>query len=220
MTDSNQNLEEQNWIQTGDQYRDDVFNKLKLPFVKGRKLLDVGCGSGSNAKIFINEFGLKVDGIDVYEHEDVKSIRGLRFKKASIFGIPHKDNSFDYVFLHDILHHIDEAEQSYEKHIRGLKELKRVCKGDGYIIIVEANRYNLFFYPHMVLMKGHNHFKQSYFRKIILDIFDNVQFKTFEAHLYPARFVKIFKVYEKVMKKFSFLEPFLAYNVAVIKNDK
>lgn len=204
-------------IKADNQYRDDIFNKLKFDFVRGKKLLDVGCGNGSNAKIFINEFGLSVDGIDVYEHENIKSVKGLKFKKASIFDIPFKDNSFDYVFLHDVLHHIDGIGQRYENHIKGLKELKRVCKTGGYIIVVEGNRYNPLFYPHMVLMKGHNHFKQSYFRKIILDVFDNVQFKAFEAHLYPQRLVRIFKVYEKVMEKFSFLESLAAYNVAIIK---
>ncbi len=56
-------------------------------------------------------------------------------------------------------------------------------------------------------------------KKIILDVFNNVQFKTFEAHLYPVRFIKIFKVYEKIMEKFPLLKPFLAYNSTIIKND-
>ena len=133
--------------------------------------------------------------------------------------MPFEDNIFDYVFLHDVLHHIDEPKQRREKHIDGLRELRRVCKKGGFIIIVEANRYNLLFYPHMTLMKGHEHFKQSYFIDIIKELFknDSIQFRFFEAHLYPPRFLKMFKVYEKVIEKFSFLEPFLAYNVAITK---
>lgn len=202
------------------QYTRDIFSKLAFKFKKGKKLLDVGCGPGADANIFIEKYGLKVHAMDVYKHEDIKNIKGLSFKKASIYKLPYKDNSFDYVYLHDVLHHIDEENQSYDKHIKGLKELKRVCKKDGTIIILEANRFNPLSYPHMVLMRGHNHFRQIYFKKIVRDAFVDVKFKYFEAHFYPPTLLKIFKIYEKIMEKLSFLRPFIMYNVAIIKNDK
>jgi len=124
------------------QYKNDIFNKVSINFERGKKLLDVGCGDGSDAEIFIKEFGVDTYGIDIYEHENIKNIKEFKFKKAGIFKIPFEDNFFDYVFLHDVLHHIDEEYQSYKKHIDGLKELKRVCKKDGCIIILEANKYN------------------------------------------------------------------------------
>lgn len=207
-------------IKTGNQYKDDVFNKLAFDFVKRKKLLDVGCGDGSDAKIFIEKYGLETCGIDIYKHGKIKNIEGLEFKKANIFKIPYEDNYFDYVFLHDVLHHIYEPKQRYKKHTRGLKEVKRVCKKNGIIIILEANRYNPLSYPHMVLIKGHNHFKQRYFKKLIHGVFNNVEFKSFEAHLYPKRLLKIFKIYERIMEEPSFLIPFLSYNVAIVKNDK
>lgn len=198
------------------QYKNDIFNKLNFNFEKGKKILDVGCGDGTDAEIFINEFGLDVSGIDIYEHENIKSINGFKFKQAGIYKIPFEDNSFDYVFLHDVLHHIDEEHQSYEEHIRGLQELKRVCKKGGYIIILEANRYNPLFYPHMVLMEGHNHFTQIYFKKILKDVFGkNINFRSFEAHLYPQRYLKIWKIYEKIMESIM-PRSILAYNVSII----
>jgi len=73
----------------------------------------------------------------------------------------------------------------------------------------------------MTLIRGHNHFTQNYFKKLIHEVFDkNIEFKHFEAHLYPKKLLKFFKVYEKIMEKFSFLKQFSAYNVAIIKNDK
>jgi len=203
------------------QYKDDIFNKLKFDFIKGKRLLDGGCGDGSDARIFIEEYGLETCGIDIYEHENIKNIKGLKFKKAGIFNIPYGENFFNYVFLHDVLHHIDEPKQRYKKHTQGLKEVKRVCKKNGIIIILEANRYNPLSYPHMVLIRGHNHFKQNYFKKLIYEVFDkNIEFKHFEAHFYPKKFLKFFKVYEGIMERFSFLKPLLAYNAAIIKNDK
>lgn len=200
------------------QYRSDIFNKLDFPFQRGKKILDVGCGDGGDAEIFIKEFGLDTYGIDTYKHENIDKIPGLNFKRAGILEIPFDDQSFDYVFLHDVLHHVDEPEQKYSKHIEGLKELKRVCKKGGYILIIEANRYNPLFYPHMVLMRDHDHFKRTYFRKIISEVFGDTKFKNFEAHLYPKKFLKIFKMYERIMERVSFSKPFLAYNVAVIEN--
>lgn len=210
-----------NWnLLEHNKYKKDIFNKLKFDYERGKRILDVGCGDGSDAKIFIEEYGLETFGIDIYEHENIKRINGLKFQKATILNIPYNNNSFDYVFLHDVLHHIDEKNQSYEYHTKGLTELNRICKREGYIIIVEGNRLNPLFYPHMVIMKKHNHFRQSYFKKIIEDVFNNVQFSFFECHLYPPKFLWFWKIYEKIMESVHIFKPFLSYNVAIIKNDK
>ena len=199
------------------QYKADIFNKLNFYFIKGKKMLDVGCGDCTDAEIFINEYGLDTYGIDVYEHENAKKILGQRFVKTEkgIFEIPFNKTTFDYVFLHDVLHHIDEESQSYGNHISGLKELKRVIRPNGVIIIVEGNRYNPLFYPHMVKHLGHEHFVQSYFHKIINNVFDNVEFKYFESHFYPPSQLKFWKIYEKFMETFA-PRILLAYNVALI----
>jgi ubiquinone/menaquinone biosynthesis C-methylase UbiE len=201
------------------QYKNDLFTKLNFEFKKDKKLLDVGCGDGSDAEIFIREFKLNTYGIDIYKDKNIKNVKGLKFKKAGIYNIPFKNASFDYVFLHDVLHHIDEPKQRYKKHIEGLNELKRVVKKNGYIIIVEANRYNPLFYPHMVKMRGHNHFKQKYFKKIVKDVFSNAKFFHFEAHLYPSSYLRIWKLYEYIMEKLI-SKKFNAYNVVVIKIHK
>ena len=100
----------------------------------------------------------------------------------------------------------------------GLRELKRVCKKGGFVIIVEGNRYNPLFFPHMVKMKGHEHFRQSYFKKIIAEVFsnDSVNFKFFEAHLYPKPLLSVFKIYEFFMEHLI-PKKFIAYNAAIIK---
>jgi ubiquinone/menaquinone biosynthesis C-methylase UbiE len=198
------------------QYKNDIFNKLDFDFERNKKILDVGCGDGSDLEIFANEFDLNVFGIDIYRHGNIKP---GRFMLADILNLPFKDRVFDYVFLHDVLHHIDETNQNNLLHIQALKELTRVCSPEGYIIIVEANRYNPLLYPHMVKLQGHNHWRQSYFIKIINAIFKNPEFKFFEAHFYPWFLKHIFKIYEFLMENFS-PKCLLAYNVAIIKNEK
>lgn len=200
------------------QYKNDIFNKLNFYFEPGKTILDVGCGDGSDAKIFQDEFGLKVSAIDIYKHNNIADI-DIVFKKASIYSIPFENNSFDYIFLHDVLHHIDEDNQSSINHIRGLVELDRVLKIGGSIIILEGNRYNPLFYPHMVLLRRHNHWTQKYFLKTINTVFSNIdhkiKFNFFEAHHYPQRFIWFFRPYEIIMEKYI-SNAYSAYNVALI----
>lgn len=200
-------------------YKSDIFRKIGIPFERGKKILDVGCGDCLDAKMFIQQYGMQTYGTDVYMHKNVRSIKGLIFKKGSIYKLPFKDNMFDYVFLNNVLHHIDEKHQRMSRHLKALHELKRVCKKKGVIIVLEANRYNPLFYPHMVLLGGHNHFTQLYFRKIFHMTFSNVMFRYFEAHVYPQLLRRLFVLYELLMEKFSFLQSFRAYNLAVINNN-
>lgn len=204
-------------ITTFNQYKNDFFNKLQIDFKKGKKILDVGCGDGSDANIFIREYGLKFYGIDVLENPKIKLLK-INFKKAGINKIPHGTESFDYVFTHDVLHHINEENSSEEPIISGLRELNRVCKKNGLIIVVEANRFNPLFFPHMVLMKGHNHLPQKKFKSIIQKSFENnkIQFKFFEAHRYPDKFLKLFKIYEYIFEHF-FPKQFFSYNAAIVR---
>lgn len=199
------------------QYKNDFFNKLNFPFKKGNKILDVGCGEGTDAKVFTEVYGLNFYGIDIYESLEIKKHK-YNFKIGGIHKIPYESECFDYVYTHDVLHHVDEKTQSDNSILSGLKELRRVCKKNGFIIIVEANRFNPLFYPHMVLMKKHNHFNQSKFKKMIKKEFlnDNINFKYFEAHLYPSKLLILFKIYEFVMEKIL-PSKFSAYNVAIIQ---
>ena len=202
-------------LQRHSQYRDDFHNKLDFEFEAGRNLLDVGCGDATDLRRFIDEYGLDACGVDVYQHENIEKF-GIEFEMASIFEIPYPDGSFYYVFAHDVLHHIDEEHQSREKHVQGLMEMKRVTCDDGYTLIIEGNRYNPLFYPHVVKMMGHNHFKQSYFKSIVGEVFGRVEFKNFEAHLYPGWSVRFFKVYERIMEKYM-PASIMAYNVAIAR---
>src|SRR5260221_7974529 len=85
------------------QYKYDIFSKLNFEFKKDKKILDVGCGDGIDADIFIKVFKLKTYGIDVYKDANIPSIKNLVFKIAGIYKIPYKDKEFDYIFLHDVL---------------------------------------------------------------------------------------------------------------------
>lgn len=201
------------------QYKYDIFNKMNLELREGSKILDVGCGDGQDGEIFINVFRLKTYATDIFKHGNISKIKDLKFKLGSIYKLPYDDNQFDYVFLHNVLHHIDEKNQSFSKHKKALKEIERVCKNKGRIYILEANRYNPLFYPHLVLMGKHNHFTQQYFVKLMKSVFMNVESRHFEAHLYPSSLVGLFKLYEFAMERFM-PKKFQSYNFSSIEVNK
>mgnify|MGYP001593404415 FL=1 len=197
------------------QYKHDLFTKLNFPFLPKKKIIDIGCGGGSDAEIFINEYRLDTYGMDVYKHKNIKKIKGLKFKKSGIEKIPFPKETFDYAFAHDVLHHIDDGKLNSSKYTGALLKLARVVKKGGRIIIVEGNRYNPLFYPHMVLMKKHNHFRQSYFENLMKQVFKDVEFRYFEAHVYPPRFIRFWRLYDWLMDNFC-PKQFLAYNIAIV----
>src|SRR3989338_2078634 len=197
-------------------YSRDFFKKLNFQFNSGYKILDLGCGNGADSYYFIKDYKLHTFAIDIYEHGNIKKINGLTFKIGSIYDTPYPINSFDYVFLHDVLHHIDEPKQRRSMCLKGLRNIKRVTKKGGYIIIAEGNRYNPLFYPHMVKLHKHEHFTQDYFKGIINQVFSQVEYKYFEAHSYPRFTYTLKKVYEFIMEHLI-PKQFLAYNIAIIR---
>jgi len=97
---------------------------------KDTRLLDVGCGNGFFTYYFDQISDAR--GVDFSQKMlDLNPVKKTRLMDAADMKLP--DDSFDVVFCHALLHHVDDQEKV-------IREMARVSK--KYVIILEPNRNN------------------------------------------------------------------------------
>jgi len=98
----------------------------------GNTILDVGCGSGRDTRIF-TELGYKVTGIDISEKLlDMarKENPGLDFQYMDTKTLSFQDGTFDGIWANAIIHHLSEQEMKI-----AIQEWGRVCRQAGVLYI-------------------------------------------------------------------------------------
>lgn len=113
---------------------------------KNKKVLDVGCGVGMFMSKF-KELGAEVYGIDVdKERVDIakKSYENVYVSPAE--KMPFRPNTFDVIWLHEVIEHVNDDAQT-------LNECFRVLKKGGKLVIFAPNR-RWFFETHGIYLKG------------------------------------------------------------------
>jgi ubiquinone/menaquinone biosynthesis C-methylase UbiE len=121
--------------------------------LKGKKLLDVGCGSGHDAKYYF-EKGVKVFGIDISEKEIEMARKKISgdFIIGNMNNMTYKKNFFDIVISTYTI-------QASENVTKAISEMIRVAKKGAEILIVAKH-------PFRNLLEGNvNDKKKDYFKK-------------------------------------------------------
>ncbi len=99
-----------------------------------QKLLSIACSSGIIEEEIKNRLGIVVFGIDVAEKSlEIARRRGIITKHGDVSNpLPFKDDCFDFVFAGEIIEHIFDTNLF-------LKEIYRVLKPNGYLILTTPN---------------------------------------------------------------------------------
>jgi len=104
--------------------------QIKAEDIKGKLLLDAGCGAGTSSEYFLKK-GANVVSVDLSNAINVAAKKLYSYKnwngfKADITKLPFPDNYFDYVHCEGVIQH---THNSFET----VKELVRVTKVGGHI---------------------------------------------------------------------------------------
>jgi SAM-dependent methyltransferase len=199
-----------------------VVSELKKINPKGLPLLEVGSGINGITDYYTGKvFGVDSDFSRIKEQKN----KNITHKKGSIFNIPFSGNTFSYIVCLDTFEHLPR-----EKRKGAFKELLRVAKDNGYILVgfpegdasqkVEKNINSLFkgvqgrFHPWLSEHQKYGLPQRTEIEKYFKDlgiskykILPNVNiFIWFVMHFF-------YTVYDsrKTAHRFSFLKPFLFF---------
>jgi len=144
-----------------------------LSLVQNKIILDLACGEGYGSNL-LSESAQKVVGVDIDEMTIRNAIQkykkaNLIFEKAAATELPFTDYEFDVVVSFETLEHI-------EQHDQMLKEIKRVLRPDGLLIISTPDKKN---YTEARSYKNPFHVKELYaeeFQNLLKENFKNVRY--------------------------------------------
>jgi ubiquinone/menaquinone biosynthesis C-methylase UbiE len=122
----------------------DLMQEVIQRFGIGRRGLDVGCGQGAYVAR-MRRLGFDVRGIDSSPGQVGLAARNVDkadlITTGSVLDIPAPEETFDFVYIINVLHHLS----SLEEQRRAMSELLRVLKPGGLLMVHEINTRNVLF---------------------------------------------------------------------------
>ncbi len=117
----------------------DIVDRSQVSSLEQASAIEIGCGEGFSTQRLaaLLPGNVTLEASEYVGHMIPKAQTnnpGMRVTEESVYDLQHADNSFDIVFLLEVLEHLDFAD-------KGLAELKRVTKAGGYIVLGVPREY-------------------------------------------------------------------------------
>lgn len=112
-----------------------VFDELlKDDDLRGREVLDAGCGTGWFSAAAVRRGG-KVTSLDLGEKLLAKVAQKCESTRrvGSVLDMPFDDDTFDYVISSEVIEHVPDP-------VRAVREMHRVLKAGGTLVLTTPNR--------------------------------------------------------------------------------
>ena len=113
-------------------------------------IVDIGCGAGAIASAIAKKYkSATVKGVDLSNERleaarsKCKHLSNAEFKHGSIYELPLEDNSSDFLYTRFLLEYLQEP-------VKGIKEMYRVCKKGGTVMLQDLDGQLLFHYPETI----------------------------------------------------------------------
>lgn len=111
--------------------------EFAVPYITGKKVLDVGCGNAYGTALMAASAG-NITGLD-YDHTTIadnqnryNSINNLEFRQSAVPPLPFPDESFDVITAFQFIEHIKHRKEF-------LRECLRVLKPGGKLLVTTPN---------------------------------------------------------------------------------
>ena len=105
--------------------------KWRSEEIKGKIILDAGCGAGRFAEIALAE-GAIVIAVDQSKSVDaclanLKGNHNLHVLEADIYNLPFGSDVFDYIYCFGVLQHTPNPKKAFLKLVKKLKKNEKIC---------------------------------------------------------------------------------------------
>ncbi len=144
---------------------------MACEYVKDKIVLDIACGEGYGSML-LSTFAASVTGVDISEEvigfaKAKYNKDSINFKTGTCDKIPLEDSSVDVVVSFETIEH-------HDQHDAMMKEIKRVLKKDGMLIMSSPNKHE---YSDIPTYNNPFHKKELYrdeFESLLKDYFNNI----------------------------------------------
>lgn len=171
-----------------------VFQKLLKSYnLKGKKFLEVGCGLGYFSEM-ANKLDADVTGVDVGESLvkiTKKRVPRGKFVKASASQLPFNSGTFDVVLCTEVIEHVENQNEA-------LKELSRVLKRNGILVITTPNRLFKFLFDFLGILgvrpyKGNEKWYYPWTLKKMLGSQGRIKNEVYFNFFFPSKYLDVFE---------------------------